>query len=94
VTKPAQAYLGRPWRPAGSVTFIDCEMGDHIQPAGWHNWGKPESEKTARYAEYRSTGPGANPASRAAWSRQLGDAEARQLTIQAILGGSDQWRPN
>jgi pectinesterase len=93
-TRPAMAYLGRPWRPAGSVIFIDCEMGEHIQLAGWHNWGKPDNEKTARYAEYRSSGPGANPAARVAWSRQLGEAEARQLTVQAILGGSDQWRPN
>jgi pectinesterase len=93
VSRPALAYLGRPWRPAGSVTFIACEMGEHIQPAGWHNWGKPDNEKTARYAEYRSSGPGANPAARAAWSRQLTEADARNWTVQAILGGSDQWRP-
>src|SRR5439155_356694 len=31
-------YLGRPWRPYASVTFIDCEMGPHIRPEGWHNW--------------------------------------------------------
>jgi pectinesterase len=95
--KPAKAtplaYLGRPWRPYGSVTFVNTDMGAHIRPEGWNNWGKPENEKTARYAEYRSSGPGANPDKRAGWSKQLGDAQARELTIENILGGSDHWRP-
>jgi pectinesterase len=95
--KPAKAtplaYLGRPWRPYGSVTFVNTDMGTHIRPEGWNNWGKPENEKTARYAEYRSSGPGANPDKRAGWSKQLSDAQARALTIENILGGSDHWRP-
>lgn len=89
----ALAYLGRPWRPYGAVAFINCEMGDHIRPQGWHNWGKPEQEKTARYAEYNSKGPGAQPGQRAAWSRQLSKAEAEQMTVAAILAGSDNWQP-
>lgn len=93
VTKLPLAQLGRPWRAAGSVTFINCEMGDHINPDGWNNWGKPENEQTARYAEYNSSGPGANPARRVAWSKQLSESEARALTVQAILGGTDQWEP-
>ncbi|MDL2353806.1 MAG: pectinesterase family protein [Pseudomonadota bacterium] len=93
VTRVPMAQLGRPWRAAGSVTFIDCEMGDHIKPDGWNNWGKPENEQTARYAEYNSSGPGANPARRVAWSKQLGEPEARALTVKAILGGTDQWAP-
>lgn len=92
-TKTPQAYLGRPWRPYGAVTFIDCEMGGHIRPEGWHNWGKPEQEETARYAEYNSVGPGAQPGQRVHWSKQLNKAQAEALTVQAILGGSDNWRP-
>lgn len=87
------AYLGRPWRPHGSVTFINTEMGAHIQPAGWHNWGKPGNESSARYAEYGSHGPGARPSARVAWSRQLSADEAAQLTPARILAGSDGWRP-
>jgi pectinesterase len=90
---PAQAYLGRPWRPYGAVAFIDCEMGEHIKPEGWHNWGKPEQERTARYAEYGSRGPGAKPAQRVAWARQLTQAEAARMTAAAILAGSDGWQP-
>lgn len=93
VTRPPLAYLGRPWRPHGSVVFINTEMGAHIQPAGWHNWGKPANEQTARYAEYGSRGPGANPAARVAWSRQLSAGDAAQLTAARILGGTDGWHP-
>ncbi len=96
--KPAQpdkkAYLGRPWRPYGSVAFINCEMGDHIRPEGWNNWGKSENEKTARYAEFNSSGPGANAEKRAAWSRQVTKDEAAKITVSSVLGGADNWNPN
>ncbi len=86
-------YLGRPWRLYAYTAFIDCEMGEHIRPEGWHNWSKPEAEKTARYSEFNSTGPGANPSSRVAWSHQLTKAEAEQLTPRNILKGFDGWDP-
>jgi pectinesterase len=88
-----KVFLGRPWRGYASTLFIACEMGPHILPAGWHNWNKPEAEQTARYAEYQSTGPGANPAARAGWSRQLSDSAAALLTVENILKGYDNWMP-
>jgi len=87
------ADLGRPWRPYASVTYLDCELGSHIKPAGWNNWGKKSNEQTARYSEYQSTGPGAAPDQRAAWSHQLTDDQAKQITIQAVLAGDDNWDP-
>lgn len=87
------ATLGRPWRPHAAVAYIECDMGDHIAPAGWDNWRKAENEKTARYSEYKSTGPGAKPESRAPWSKQLTDAEAAAYTLPTILGGTDGWDP-
>jgi pectinesterase len=87
------ATLGRPWRPYAAVAFIECELGDHIAPTGWNNWGKPDNEKTARYAEYKSTGPGANPSARVSWSKQLTDTEAASYTLENILSGSDAWNP-
>lgn len=92
--KPPLATLGRPWRPYAAVAYIECEMGDHIAPAGWNNWGRPDNEKTARYAEYKSTGPGANPDARVPWSKQLTDAEAAAYTLKNILGGTDAWNPS
>ncbi len=61
-------YLGRPWRPYAYTSFIDCEMGSHITPEGWHNWGDANNEKTARYIERGSKGPGANSKERVKWA--------------------------
>jgi len=69
-------YLGRPWRPYARVVFLECWLGEHIRPEGWDNWRDPAREKTARFAEYKSNGPGANPTARVAWSKQLTAAEA------------------
>lgn len=75
-----KVYLGRPWRPYAYTSFINCEMGPHITATGWHNWNNPDNEKTARYSEYGSTGPGAAPAdARAAWSRRLTQKEAQDI---------------
>jgi pectinesterase len=91
-SKKPMANLGRPWRPYASVTYVRCEMGEHIKAEGWNNWGKAENEGTARYAEYKSTGPGANVEARCKWAKQLTDAEAKDFTVENILG-SDGWHP-
>lgn len=91
--KPPLVSLGRPWRPYASVIFINCQMGDHIQPEGWNNWGKAENEQTARYAESNSSGPGANPGKRVPWSKQLDKAEAAKITVETVLAGDDHWKP-
>jgi pectinesterase len=85
--------LGRPWRPYSRVTYIRCEMGSHIIPEGWNNWKNTANEQTARYAEYKSTGPGAQPLLRAKWSKQLSGDEVKAYTIKNILSGIDNWMP-
>jgi len=87
------ADLGRPWRPYASVTYLNSEMGDHIKPEGWNNWRNPTNELTARFVEYNSTGPGANPDKRFKWAKQLTKSEADRITIETILGGNDHWNP-
>ena len=91
-TLAKKVYLGRPWRPQARVVYLDCELGRHIAPAGWDNWKNAANEQTAYYAEYHSTGPGANPASRAPWSHQLTAKEARQYTLRQIFGGKQGWK--
>ncbi len=86
-------YLGRPWRDHAKAAFINCWMGEHIHPAGWHNWDQPHREQTVRYLEYRSHGPGANDAARVSWSKILTDPEATAYTAANILAGSDGWNP-
>jgi pectinesterase len=82
--------LGRPWSPTASVTYINCWLGKHIIPEGWNNWKNPANEATARYAEYNSSGPGANPEARVKWAKQLTDEEVKRYTIKNILG---DWNP-
>lgn len=91
--KKVYADLGRPWRPYASVTYLNCDMDAHIRPAGWNNWGNITNETTARYAEYNSTGPGANPEKRVKWARQLSAGEAGNFTVETIFGGADAWKP-
>lgn len=81
--------LGRPWSPTASVTYINCWLGSHIIPEGWNNWKNPANEATARYAEYKSTGPGADPGKRVKWAKQLTDEEATKYTLKNILGDWD-----
>ena len=91
--KTGKASLGRPWRPYASVAYIRCEIGDHISPKGWNNWGKVENEQTARYAEYLSSGPGGNRENRVAWAHQLSETEASAFTVAQIFGGVNGWHP-
>jgi pectinesterase len=79
-----KVYLGRPWRPYAKTVFINTDMGSHILPVGWDNWRNAENEKTAYYAEYHSTGDGANTNDRAKWSKQLLKKEAKKYTLQNI----------
>ena len=87
-----QSCLGRPWRVYASTTYLNTEMSEVIKPAGWDAWGKADPAKT-RYAEFNSTGLGANPAARAKWARQLTAAEAAKITVKNVLGGLDGWNP-
>jgi pectinesterase len=91
---PARSvYLGRPWRGFAKTAFVDCWLGEHIKPEGWHHW-TPEREATVQYSEYGSTGPGAvPPSSRVSWSKTMTEEEARQFTVSRVLGGSDGWNP-
>ena len=86
-----KVYLSRPWRPYGQTVYIQCELGKHIVPEGWNNWGKKENEKTAFYAEYQNTGEGASVKERASFGHQLKNLEG--YNIDEILQGEDGWNP-
>jgi pectin methylesterase-like acyl-CoA thioesterase len=91
----SKVYLGRPWRSHASVVFLNTGMGKEIMPAGWQEWkhNDVDSLPTVFYAEYNSTGPGANPAARDPHSKQLTAAEAARFSVKAWLSGDDNWNP-
>lgn len=72
---------------------MGCELGGHLVPAGWENWKNPANEKTAYFAEYRSTGPGANPPGRVAWAQQLTPKEAKKYRLKGVFGSPPAWDP-
>jgi pectinesterase len=89
-----KTFLGRPWRAFSSVAFINTDMSEAVRSEGWHNWDQPDREKTSRYAEYNSKGPGANSSARVKWARQLSSNEARSITVKEVLAGTDGWDPS
>ncbi|GIF42896.1 pectinesterase [Actinoplanes xinjiangensis] len=88
-------YLGRPWHPSGDVNargqvlYRGVTMGAHIRNDPWTDMSG-FSWKTARFAEYSSTGAGAViNANRP----QMSASTATQYTPTAYLAGTDGWNP-
>ncbi|KAG0474179.1 hypothetical protein HPP92_016036 [Vanilla planifolia] len=79
------AYLGRPWGPFGRVVFAYTWMDTCIRPLGWHNWDKPENERSSCFYEYRCSGPGSRLSNRVTWSRELLDEEAEQFLMHSFI---------
>ena len=86
-----KVYLGRPWRDYGYTLFMNCELGRHIRPEGWHHWEK-QREQTARYLEYNNRGEGAQPQHRVSWSRQLTKKEADLITPASVFNFHSEWK--
>ena len=90
----SKVYLGRPWRPYAHTLFMNCQLGKHILPVGWHNWSNTQNETTARYCEYDNHGEGAATKERAAWTRQLTRKEAAKVTLENVFRQNGGWIPN
>ena len=86
-----KCYLGRPWRQYAYTVFMNCELGPHILPAGWHDWKKDHA--SIRYMEYNNRGAGAATSQRTPWSRQLTGKEARQITPQTVFSATNAMSP-
>lgn len=84
-----KCYLGRPWGAYAKTVFIECELGNHILPEGWHDWekpGKPDTKKNSYYAEYKNFGPGAaGKKERVKWSRQLTEKQASEYSFEKVM---------
>ena len=82
-----KCYLGRPWGAYAKTVFIDCELGSHILPEGWHDWekpGKPDTKKNSYYAEWGSYGPGA-AGPRVKWARKLTAHKAAEYSFEKVM---------
>lgn len=86
-----QVYLGRPWRDYANVVFINCFMGKHITPEGWHNWDKPEREKTSFFAEFDNKGLGADLSKRVKWFHLLKKSQIKKYRLETIFSIDSKW---
>lgn len=86
-----RVYLGRPWREAAYTLFMNCYMGKHIRPEGWHNWDNPRNEQTVRYLEYNNTGEGADVFNRVSWSHVLTHEEADNIKLDIVFPDLKDW---
>lgn len=83
---PASVYLGRPWRSFAKVVILNSEIGEHIKPEGWHDWGKEEAQDTVLFGEYGNKGVGASLEHREPWVKVLTSEEAKLYTREKVLG--------
>ena len=92
--RPHSICVGRPFRAYARVVLLNCELGDHIDPAAWSRLSIGDFTKTAWFAELQSTGDGATIPQRVAWSRQLNAEQAAPFAPSVFLQGSDHWQPS
>ncbi|WP_318204193.1 pectinesterase family protein [Streptomyces sp. SCL15-4] len=88
-------HLGRPWHPGGEpdavgqVLIRNTRLPAAIKSAPWTDMGG-FSWRDARFAEYRTYGPGAAVT---AGRPRLNDADAASYTVADYLRGTDGWAP-
>ncbi|MDI7776495.1 pectinesterase family protein [Asticcacaulis sp. EMRT-3] len=87
--------LGRPWRAYASVVLLNANIKTPLVKGGWREWhpGETDRLKTTYYAEYQSTGPGADPTGREPYSYQLTDAQAARWRLDSFFKGDTDWLP-
>ncbi|GAV73395.1 Pectinesterase domain-containing protein [Cephalotus follicularis] len=81
-------YLGRAWKSRPKVVFAYSTMDSVVNPLGWSVNLQPAREKTVFYGELKNSGPGANPAGRASFTKQLSEAEAQPFISLGFIAGS------
>jgi pectinesterase len=88
---PGCTHLARNWGAEGATTYINAWLADHIHPEGWAGMHNERVGSKARFGEYGSTGPGANPDKRDALMKVMTAEDAAKFTIQNIFGS---WNPS
>ncbi|HPR32777.1 MAG TPA: pectinesterase family protein, partial [Prolixibacteraceae bacterium] len=80
----SDVYLGRPWGPECGSVFLNCRLGDHINPKGWNTMGAG-NELSACFAEYQSMNADGTAfvdvSNRIDWSMQLSTADVNNFML-------------
>jgi len=84
------SFLGRPWGQLSTVVFSGASLSADVAALGWQTMGHDCTNTPWFFAEFNSSGAGADPAGRVPWSRQLNASEAALWTRDRVLRG---WQP-
>ncbi|KAL3377491.1 hypothetical protein AABB24_003746 [Solanum stoloniferum] len=86
-----KTYLGRPWKAYSRTVYMQSNIGDHIDPAGWSEWDGDFALKTLYYGEYMNKGAGAGISKRVNWPgyhKALTTSEAAKFTVGQLIQGA------
>ncbi|XP_015063727.1 pectinesterase-like [Solanum pennellii] len=86
-----KTYLGRPWKAYSRTVYMQSNIGDHIDPAGWSEWDGDFALKTLYYGEYMNKGAGAGISKRVNWPgyhKALTTSEATKFTVGQLIQGA------
>jgi pectinesterase len=84
-------HLARNWGEYGATTYIGTWLADHIAPEGWAGMHSEPVGSNARFGEFGTTGPGANPDERDPTMPVMTAEDAARFTIANIFGS---WTPS
>ena len=87
--------IGRPWHNYPKVAILNSELCEQMDPKGWPTtWRMSYADSSSKLDlyEYHNTGKGADMSQRSKWAglRALTAKEAKEYTIEKVLGG---WKP-
>ncbi|KAM0936208.1 putative pectinesterase [Dioscorea sansibarensis] len=85
-----KTFLGRPWKEYSRTVIIKSEIGDLVEPEGWHEWNGEFGLKTLFYAEYMNNGRGSSTEERVKWEGFkviTNKTEATQFTVESFIQG-------
>ncbi|KAG6525699.1 pectinesterase-like [Zingiber officinale] len=87
-------YLGRPWKEYSRTLFVQSQIDDLIDPAGWMPWLGDFGLNTCFYAEVDNRGPGSDTAKRATWRgvKKIDLGHAQMFTVSHFIQG-ETWLP-
>ncbi|XP_047331397.1 pectinesterase-like [Impatiens glandulifera] len=89
-----RSFLGRPWKKYSRTIFMESEIHDVIDPAGWMPWiGQKDYLLTIWYGEYLNRGRGADLRRRVNWigyHKNITDEVAAYFVPRRFIDG-DHW---
>jgi len=92
-------FLGRPWQNTSGSVYLNCRLGNHINPLGWYAWNADIT--TVSLAEFQSMNAAGTAlfdvSKRVSWSMQLNATDVndflKMTAVYASLGSSTLYDP-